>query len=135
MRNFIPNWFFGAMMGLSVAVLAWTGLSFFGLPLPRLGSLAFDAVGIVFGAYVGNRGGPILRPCAAMAAVLGVIGFALGFVGPLLFTPYSPQGPLLGIFVTGPWAIIVGALLGLLMGVAHDRHGRGNGAARNVTTG
>ena len=47
--------------------------------------------------------------CAFLGAlVLGFIGFALGFVGPIIFTPESNQGPLLGIFITGP----VGAVLG-----------------------
>jgi hypothetical protein len=123
MRRFLPNWAIGAMAGFGIAVLAWTGLGFFGLDLPRSDSLAFDALGVFFGACVSRRGGPIGRWCAGMAAGIGAIGFTIGFVGPLLLRPDSPQGPLLGFFVTGPWGAIVGALLGLLIGVA--RQGRG----------
>jgi hypothetical protein len=44
--------------------------------------------------------------------VLGGVGFALGFFGPLLITPEANQGPLLGIFITGPLGLIVGFFLG-----------------------
>ena len=44
--------------------------------------------------------------------ILGSIGFLLGFIGPIIFTPSSNQGPLLGIFVTGPISFIVGLLGG-----------------------
>lgn len=46
--------------------------------------------------------------------VTGVIGFAIGFFGPLLWAPDSNQGPLLGIFVTGPAGLILGAALAWL---------------------
>jgi hypothetical protein len=49
------------------------------------------------------------------AAVLGSIGFALGFFGPMIFAPGANQGPMLGIFITGP----VGALLGAVLGGAY----------------
>ena len=46
--------------------------------------------------------------------VTGVIGFAIGFFGPLIWTPDSNQGPLLGIFVTGPAGWILGVALAWL---------------------
>ena len=46
------------------------------------------------------------------AVILGGIGFVAGFFGPILFTPDANQGPLLGIFITGP----LGAILGLPVG-------------------
>src|SRR5262245_35163132 len=46
------------------------------------------------------------------AAVVGGACFLLGFVGPLIVTPDANQGPLLGIFITGP----AGTLLGLAWG-------------------
>ncbi len=49
------------------------------------------------------------------AAMLGGIGFALGFFGPMLLTPQSNQGPLLGIFVTGPLGVVIGAIGGALV--------------------
>ena len=51
----------------------------------------------------------ILRP----AFILGVIGFAAGFFGPILFAPQANQGPLLGIFITGPMGFMFGLILGI----------------------
>jgi hypothetical protein len=42
---------------------------------------------------------------------LGLVGFAAGFFGPMIFAPGANQGPLLGIFITGP----VGFLMGLVL--------------------
>jgi hypothetical protein len=47
------------------------------------------------------------------AAGVGVVGFLAGFFLPLLLSPEANQGPLLGIFITGPG----GAALGLAVGV------------------
>src|SRR5205823_8268414 len=46
------------------------------------------------------------------ALVGGALGFLAGFVGPMLLTPNSAQGPLLGIFITGPFGVLVGVLVG-----------------------
>lgn len=40
----------------------------------------------------------------------GFVGFIAGFLGPLIFAPEANQGPLLGIFFTGP----LGAVGGLI---------------------
>jgi hypothetical protein len=40
--------------------------------------------------------------------------FAGGFFGPLIFAPDANQGPLLGIFITGPIGIVVGIAYGLV---------------------
>lgn len=44
---------------------------------------------------------------------VGGVGFLAGFFGPIIFVPEANQGPLLGIFITGPG----GAALGLVLGV------------------
>ncbi|HQX78853.1 MAG TPA: hypothetical protein PK681_08825 [Steroidobacteraceae bacterium] len=44
---------------------------------------------------------------------LGITGLLCGYVGPIVFDPDANQGPLLGIFITGP----AGALAGLVLGV------------------
>ena len=49
------------------------------------------------------------------AIILGGIGFVAGFVGPIIFTPEANQGPLLGIFITGPLGFILGAVLGAVV--------------------
>jgi hypothetical protein len=48
--------------------------------------------------------------------ILGGIGFAAGFFGPLVFSPESNQGPLLGIFITGPLGLVIGMLVGAIVG-------------------
>ena len=50
--------------------------------------------------------------------ILGGISFAAGFVGPIIFAPGANQGPLLGIFVTGP----IGCVLGVVLGRFVDAH-------------
>src|SRR5947199_396451 len=39
---------------------------------------------------------------AGFALLVGTTTFLAGFVGPIYLTPQSDQGPLLGIFITGP---------------------------------
>jgi hypothetical protein len=48
--------------------------------------------------------------------VAGAVGFVIGFLGPLVWAPGANQGPLLGIFVTGPIGFVVGAALGWIQG-------------------
>lgn len=69
---------------------------------------------------------PQSRPAhriGATALIAGGIAFAIGFVGPALFSS-SNLGPLLGIFVTGPLGLLAGALVGILVS-AGDSAGRG----------
>lgn len=44
--------------------------------------------------------------------ILGVIGFAAGFFGPIILQPSANQGPLLGIFITGPLGFTLGTVIG-----------------------
>jgi hypothetical protein len=55
------------------------------------------------------------------AAVLGAIGFVGGFFGPIIFAPDANQGPLLGIFITGPAGVVLGFVIGLVIGVVRNR--------------
>jgi hypothetical protein len=43
------------------------------------------------------------------------VGFAVGFYGPIFLSAGASQGPLLGIFFTGP----LGALLGLVVSLIY----------------
>ncbi len=55
--------------------------------------------------------------CALIGACLvGGIGFVIGFFGPMIFSPGSNQGPLAGIFLTGPLGFAAGGLLGAVVG-------------------
>ena len=44
----------------------------------------------------------------------GSIGFALGFFGPMILDPSSGNGPMLGIFITGPLGFVLGLIVGYL---------------------
>jgi hypothetical protein len=48
------------------------------------------------------------------AIVTGAIAFLAGFMGPMIRHPMSPDGPLLGIFFTGPLGILAGAVGGAI---------------------
>jgi len=52
------------------------------------------------------------------AIVLGALGFVSGFFGPMILAPEANQGPLLGIFITGPLGMVVGAVGGLVYALA-----------------
>jgi hypothetical protein len=54
-----------------------------------------------------------LRRVFVTALVVGAAAFAAGFFGPILLTPEANQGPLLGIFVTGPLGFVAGLAWGL----------------------
>jgi hypothetical protein len=45
------------------------------------------------------------------ALKVGAVSFFAGFIGPIVLTPKSNLGPLLGIFVTGPIGFLLGALI------------------------
>ena len=48
--------------------------------------------------------------------ILGGVGFAAGFIGPIVFDPGANQGPLLGILFTGPIGFVLGAMTGWFYG-------------------
>ena len=56
------------------------------------------------------------------AGLVGAIGFAGGFFGPLIFTPEANQGPLLGICFTGPLGVVVGFVGGMIVGWIRNRN-------------
>lgn len=58
------------------------------------------------------------------ALVVGGIGFVGGFFGPTIFAPEANQGPLLGLFITGPGGFVVGAAGGLLHWLSRGRRER-----------
>jgi hypothetical protein len=68
----------------------------------------------------GTGCGITLAYALAGATIFGFTGFVIGFVGPIIFTPQANQGPLLGIFITGPLGAVIGFVIGAL--VAQFRH-------------
>ena len=61
-----------------------------------------------------------VRRTLGWAAIGGVTGFVIGFVGPMIFRPDAAQGPLLGVFLTGP----AGFALGLVAGIVREVRSR-----------
>ena len=53
--------------------------------------------------------------------IVGIIALIAGFLGPILFMPNANQGPLLGIFITGPIGTLVGTVLGVLTAITMKR--------------
>jgi hypothetical protein len=124
MRWFLPDPVVGALAGFLLGFLGSANLLFFGIDLPRFVPVAFAVLGALAGCVVGvfRQGPPGRRKmvawwCAAMAGIAGVVSFLCGFIGPMLLTPDSNQGPLLGIFVTGPLGAIAGAVCGVVIGL------------------
>ena len=64
-----------------------------------------------------------IRTGCIAGAVTGAMGLAAGFLAPILMSPDSPQGPLLGIFVTGPIGVMLGTVVGALVGVVQNHEG------------
>ena len=42
-------------------------------------------------------------------------GLAACFLGPMVFAPDANQGPLLGLFITGPAGAVIGAVMGFVI--------------------
>jgi hypothetical protein len=74
------------------------------------------ALFLLWFAVLGNR--PSERNKLARTLMIGVVtgavAFALGFFGPLVFFSSSNQGPLLGIFITGPAGFVLGSIAGFV---------------------
>jgi hypothetical protein len=51
--------------------------------------------------------------------LMGITGFVIGFFGPIRFQPWANQGPMLGLFVTGPGGVVLGIILGVALGFSH----------------
>jgi len=51
------------------------------------------------------------------AKVLGIVGFVCGFIGPMVLASNADQGPMIGIFITGPAGALLGAILGGVVGL------------------
>ncbi|HZY87374.1 MAG TPA: hypothetical protein VFE78_21235 [Gemmataceae bacterium] len=128
MRDILPNPIVGILAGFGTGCLALMGLDMLGLRVPGVpgwGPIVSGVLGAVCGGLLGAwyerptaEGGAVARWGVGMAAIVGCASFLVGFVGPILFQPDSPQGPLLGIFITGPLGTVAGAALGALIGLA-----------------
>lgn len=106
-----------AMIFLGAYVLAWLPAMMLLGDYVWIGSLVALGVAATVAGYawrLGPEGPRSARTAVALGALLvGGAGFAAGFFGPMLLAPGANQGPMLGIFITGPLGYLVGAGLGL----------------------
>ena len=56
---------------------------------------------------------------AGFTLTVAWIAFLIGFVGPLIVAPHANQGPLLGIFITGPAGLLLGLMWALRRKAQH----------------
>jgi hypothetical protein len=123
MKRMIPAPVVFALLGFAVAFMACLSIAVFGAEISRWISPAVGIAGAVAGWVVGvfRQGPPGRRRtvawwCVTMSWIVGAVSFLIGFVGPILFSPDSPQGPMLGILITGPLGFLVGAFVGVVIG-------------------
>lgn len=88
-----------------------SSVSWFTLPFP-LGLLTAVVLGAVWVASPASR--PACRHALTRGIVAGSVLLVVGYVAPLILTPESNLGPLLGILCTGPLGFTVGTILGAL---------------------
>ena len=87
-----------------------------------VGRLVWRRTSAVHGGFIGH----VVR----WAFVVGGFGFVAGFFGPMILTPGANQGPLLGLFITGPLGFLLGAIggaIGWWAGAAEPGSRRGPG--------
>lgn len=63
-----------------------------------------------------STGSRVAASAAKGGCLLGLIGFACGFFGPMIFTAEANQDPMLGILITGPAGLVLGLLIGAVVG-------------------
>jgi hypothetical protein len=119
-----------ARFGLALLVGVATFYFVFWLPMSLLSFLpghiliAFVgslAAAVWAGRYVWRRtqdGGGVLTMTLGGAMIVGTVGFLGGFFGPMIWAPDANQGPLLGLFYTGPLGFVLGGAAGFVYGLA-----------------
>lgn len=76
---------------------------------------------VVFRYATSGRYRTVVDSAIGWGLLLGALGFALGFFGPLIFAPGANQGPLLGIFITGPGGFVLGLAWGVWRALRRGR--------------
>ena len=105
----------------------WLSLAFvpfeaYELAAPIVALLCAAAAGrYVWMSLEPNVVGGIWRTTLLWAVVAGGIGFVVGFFFPIVFLPTANQGPMLGIFFTGPLGFMLGGVAGFIHALRQRR--------------
>lgn len=133
MKDTVSNWSWPKRIAVGVAAVMFL---YVGLTVLNQVRTGFQALGTLFALVAGVIGlgscwfaffahGPQGRRQVFFTLIgggaLGTIGFAGGFFGPLIFNPSANQGPLLGIFITGPLGFVIGSVVGFLIAAVPTR--------------
>jgi hypothetical protein len=94
---------------------------------PVVSILISIAVARFIWAHIGSPRPGLARSVGIGALMTGAIAFCAGFFGPIIFTPSANQGPLLGIFITGPLGLILGGIGGAFYWLIRRNRGHSTG--------
>ncbi|HVO10001.1 MAG TPA: hypothetical protein VMX54_04540 [Vicinamibacteria bacterium] len=90
--------------------------------VPVVGSAV---TGVAVATFVWRRSELIPQGLASSTILGGIlvggVCFVAGFFGPMIFAPQANQGPLLGLFITGPLGGMVGCVGGAVLWLAKRR--------------
>jgi len=111
--------------------LAFIPLDAYGLVAPVAALLCAAAAGRYVWVSLGSSAvGGVWQTTLLWAVVLGGVCFLIGFFFPIIFLPTANQGPLLGIFITGPLGFLLGGVAGFIYALRQRRKiGTSNGIA------
>jgi hypothetical protein len=99
-----------------LGLITWAGASLAAFALTRRHPLSAPAAVVPEGdTSLLSRLEASFTWIVVWSAVLGSTGFAAGFYGPLILLPDANQGPLFGIFITGPLGAVLGMALGAIL--------------------
>lgn len=106
----------------------WVPLSYVPFHGVRWIPITFSlACALGIGWYVWAKSGSVPEELISSivngAVALGLIGFCAGFFGPIIFLPEANQGPLIGIFITGPLGFVLGAIGGAVHWKVKEKRG------------
>jgi len=68
--------------------------------------------GIAHSGFSSKSLGSFFGHISIFSLVIDGLLFLVGFIGLVLFYPDSPQGPLIGFAITGPFGVLFGLMLG-----------------------
>jgi hypothetical protein len=109
--SFFGAWFIAWMLMLVMlpVAAAWLG------SLVALAAAIHVARKVWNGTAEGVASVPLMAGLGAV--IVGGLGFIAGFFGPMIFAPEANQGPMLGLFITGPAGVVIGAVAGAWYGM------------------